>query len=186
MWSCRISAWIRFTATGSHGRAHQPLSAGIVPAMHRSLQLPEIFSCISLASIAAEAALAQWSLVRATYRVKDTLASLGMQAGNIVMNLGMAGFVYAGLTAAHGHRLFDLPASSRLGLGRALRARRLHLLLVPSHQPRMPLLVGGARQSSFLAGIQSLDRRSGNPGPASSSAPGPRGSRSPSSDSRRR
>jgi sterol desaturase/sphingolipid hydroxylase (fatty acid hydroxylase superfamily) len=62
--------------------------------------------------IAVEAGLAQWSLVKARYRVSDTLASLAMQAGNIVMNLGMAGIVYAGLKAAYDHRLFDLSPSS--------------------------------------------------------------------------
>jgi sterol desaturase/sphingolipid hydroxylase (fatty acid hydroxylase superfamily) len=80
--------------------------------MHRRLNLPEILLLISLAMIAAEAAFAQWSLVKARYRVQDTLASLGMQAGNIVMNLGMAGIVFAGLTAAYQHRWFDLSASS--------------------------------------------------------------------------
>jgi sterol desaturase/sphingolipid hydroxylase (fatty acid hydroxylase superfamily) len=80
--------------------------------MHRGLNLPEIFLLISLGMIAVEAALAQWSLVRARYRVRDTLASLAMQAGNIVMNLGMAGVVYAGLTAAYDHRLFSLSPSS--------------------------------------------------------------------------
>jgi sterol desaturase/sphingolipid hydroxylase (fatty acid hydroxylase superfamily) len=80
--------------------------------MHRRLNLPEIFLLISLASIAVEAACAQWSLVKARYRVQDTLASLGMQAGNIVMNLGMAGVVFAGLSAAYEHRWLDLSPSS--------------------------------------------------------------------------
>ena len=79
--------------------------------MHRGLNLPEIFLLISLGMIAVEAALAQWTLVRARYRVRDTLASLGMQAGNIVMNLGMAGIVFAGLTAAYG-RLFTISPAS--------------------------------------------------------------------------
>jgi sterol desaturase/sphingolipid hydroxylase (fatty acid hydroxylase superfamily) len=80
--------------------------------MHRRLNLSEIFLLISLALIAIEAALAQGALVRAKYRLRDTLASLAMQAGNIVMNLGMAGIVFAGLTAAYQHRLFDLSPSS--------------------------------------------------------------------------
>ncbi len=80
--------------------------------MHRRMNLPEIFLLISLAMIAIEAAFAQWALVKARYRVQDTLASLGMQAGNIVMNLGMAGVVFAGLTAAYEHRWLDLSPSS--------------------------------------------------------------------------
>jgi sterol desaturase/sphingolipid hydroxylase (fatty acid hydroxylase superfamily) len=85
--------------------------------MPRSLQLPEILLLVSLASIAVEAALAQWSIVRATYLARDTLASLAMQGGNIAMNLGMAGLVYAGLSAAHGHRLFDIQVSSAWAWG---------------------------------------------------------------------
>jgi sterol desaturase/sphingolipid hydroxylase (fatty acid hydroxylase superfamily) len=80
--------------------------------MHRSLNLPEIFLLISLAMIAVEAAFAQWSIVKARYHVKDTAASLGMQVGNIVMNLGMAGVVFAGLTAAYDHRWLELSPSS--------------------------------------------------------------------------
>jgi sterol desaturase/sphingolipid hydroxylase (fatty acid hydroxylase superfamily) len=80
--------------------------------MHRSLNLPEIFLLISLAMIAVEAAFAQWSIVKARYHVKDTAASLGMQVGNIVMNLGMAGVVFAGLTVAYDHRWLELSPSS--------------------------------------------------------------------------
>jgi sterol desaturase/sphingolipid hydroxylase (fatty acid hydroxylase superfamily) len=80
--------------------------------VHRRLNLPEVFLLISLAMIAVEAASAQWSLVKARYRLRDTLASLAMQTGNIAMNLGMAGIVYAGLKAAYDHRWFDLSPSS--------------------------------------------------------------------------
>ena len=127
--------------------------------MHRSLNLPEIFLLISLAMIAIEAAFAQWSIVKARYHVKDTAASLGMQVGNIVMNLGMAGVVFAGLTAAYEHRLARPLAVLALGMGRIVRPRRFHVLLVSSHQPRVPLLVGRPRQSSLLAGVQFVDRR---------------------------
>jgi hypothetical protein len=63
--------------------------------------LPEIFLGISLAMIAIEGALGGISIVKARYRAGDTVASLGMQAGNIAMNLMMAGIVFAGLTAAY-------------------------------------------------------------------------------------
>ena len=60
--------------------------------------LPEIFLAISLGMIAIEAALSRIAAVNARYRASDAFASLGMQAGNILMNLAMAGIVFAGLT----------------------------------------------------------------------------------------
>ena len=74
--------------------------------------LPEIFLGISLALIAVEAALAGAAMIKARYRLKDTLASLGMQAGNIAMNLMMAGIVFAGLSAVYQVRLFSISPSS--------------------------------------------------------------------------
>jgi hypothetical protein len=74
-------------------------------------RLPEIFLGISLAMIAIEAAVS---------RVADTYASLGMQAGNIAMNLMMAGIVFAGLSSAYQHRLFTIsPGSPRANRGPA-------------------------------------------------------------------
>jgi sterol desaturase/sphingolipid hydroxylase (fatty acid hydroxylase superfamily) len=79
----------------------------------RAMQhLPEIFLGISLAMIALEAALSRSGLVRARYTSNDTWASLGMQAGNIVMNLAMAGFVFAGLSAVYKVRLFTVSPGS--------------------------------------------------------------------------
>jgi sterol desaturase/sphingolipid hydroxylase (fatty acid hydroxylase superfamily) len=80
--------------------------------MHQKLNLPDLFLAISLLLIGLEAALARWAVVRAKYRTKDTFASLGMQFGNILMNVGMAGVVYAGLTAVYKFRLFDISPSS--------------------------------------------------------------------------
>ena len=74
--------------------------------------LPEIFLGISLALIAVEAALAGAAMIKARYRLKDTLASLGMQAGNIAMNLMMAGIVFAGLSAVYQVRLFSISPGS--------------------------------------------------------------------------
>jgi len=113
-------------------------------------------SRISLGMIAIEAALAGIAAVKARYRAIDTFASLGMQVGNIAMNLMMAGVVFAGLSAAYQFRLFEI-RPAHLGVGGDFLSGRLHLLLVPSHQPRVPVLVGGARESSFLAEIQSVD-----------------------------
>ena len=69
-------------------------------AMNWKPHLPEIFLGISLGTIAAEAALGRIAAIKARYRASDTYASLGMQAGNIAMNLIMAGVVFAGLSAA--------------------------------------------------------------------------------------
>ena len=80
--------------------------------MHRGLNLQDLFLAISLGLIALEAALASGSLIKAKYRAKDTLASLSMQAGNIAMNLMMAGVVFAGLSAVYRVRLFDISPSS--------------------------------------------------------------------------
>src|SRR6202011_3938779 len=49
-------------------------------------------------------------------------------------------------------------AELTVGVGGDFFSGRLYLLLVPSHQPRMPFLVGGARQSPLIEGIQSFDR----------------------------
>jgi sterol desaturase/sphingolipid hydroxylase (fatty acid hydroxylase superfamily) len=74
--------------------------------------LPEIFLGISLALIAVEAAASCTAMIKARYRLNDTMASLGMQAGNIVMNLMMAGFVFAGLAAVYQVRLFSISPGS--------------------------------------------------------------------------
>ena len=62
--------------------------------------------------IAIEAALGSAAIVNARYRARDTCASLGMQAGNIAMNLMMAGIVFAGLSAAYKVRLFTISPAS--------------------------------------------------------------------------
>src|ERR1700722_5221863 len=72
---------------------HHPDRASTVRAQYLTIivmnwkpHLPEIFLGISLAMIAVEGALGGISIVKARYRAGDTLASLGMQAGNIAMN----------------------------------------------------------------------------------------------------
>jgi sterol desaturase/sphingolipid hydroxylase (fatty acid hydroxylase superfamily) len=80
--------------------------------MHRKVDLPDLFLAISLFMIAIEAALGSFSIIKARYRAGDTFASLGMQIGNIAMNLMMAGIVFAGLAAVYKVRLFTIPSSS--------------------------------------------------------------------------
>jgi sterol desaturase/sphingolipid hydroxylase (fatty acid hydroxylase superfamily) len=75
--------------------------------------LPAVFLALSLGLIAVEALLARFAVINAKYRVGDTLASLSMQFGNIVMNLLMAGIVFAGLSAVYKVRLLTIsPASA--------------------------------------------------------------------------
>jgi sterol desaturase/sphingolipid hydroxylase (fatty acid hydroxylase superfamily) len=73
---------------------------------------PEMFLAIALSMIGIEAALSAAQVVKARYRTSDTFASLGMQAGNIAMNLMMAGIVFAGLTAAYQVRWLTISPSS--------------------------------------------------------------------------
>ena len=103
--------------------------------MHRKLELPDLFLAVSLIMIAVEAALANLAIVEGRYAPKDTFASLECRSATSSMNLGMAGIVYrrthGGLRACGVRYLVGLA----LGVGGDIRARRFHLLLVPSHQP---------------------------------------------------
>jgi sterol desaturase/sphingolipid hydroxylase (fatty acid hydroxylase superfamily) len=80
--------------------------------MHHKWNLPEVFLAISVGLIALEATLGGLSVIRAKYRASDTFASLTMQIGNIVMNLMMAGIVFAGLTVVYKVRLFTISPTS--------------------------------------------------------------------------
>lgn len=59
-----------------------------------------------------EMALIRAHLVRGRYTLKDTLASLGMRAGNYATNILLAGAVLASFTFFHDRRLFDIPLGS--------------------------------------------------------------------------
>lgn len=61
------------------------------PIMHWKPNLPDVFLGISLGVTAVEAALSRFAIIKARYRAHDSFASMGMQIGNIAMNLGMAG-----------------------------------------------------------------------------------------------
>ena len=80
--------------------------------MNAAGHLSGIFMLLYAAAIAAEAALARVGWIRARYRARDTLASLAMSGGNVVMNLLMAGVVFAGLSLAWRVRLFSISPSS--------------------------------------------------------------------------
>lgn len=80
--------------------------------MHHQWHTPEVFLAISVGLIALEAVLAGFSVINATYQVRDSVASLTMYVGNIVMNLLMAGIVFAGLTAVYQVRVFTIPPTS--------------------------------------------------------------------------
>jgi sterol desaturase/sphingolipid hydroxylase (fatty acid hydroxylase superfamily) len=80
--------------------------------MNAGLQLPQIFLALYALAISAEWLLVRTGMLRGRYRARDTLASLAMSAGNIVMNLVMAGVVLAGLSLAWRVRLFSISPSS--------------------------------------------------------------------------
>jgi sterol desaturase/sphingolipid hydroxylase (fatty acid hydroxylase superfamily) len=88
------------------GRGSLPLGMSTAPS------LPTLFLAVYATAIAAEGTLARAGLVRARYRARDTFASLGMSLGNLLMNLMMAGIVYAGLSLAYRARLFSLAPTS--------------------------------------------------------------------------
>jgi len=79
--------------------------------MSSKVHLSDVFLLVSLGAIALEAALARFGLLRARYSLRDTFASLGMTLGNIVMNVALAGVVFAGLTLAYRVRLFSISPS---------------------------------------------------------------------------
>jgi sterol desaturase/sphingolipid hydroxylase (fatty acid hydroxylase superfamily) len=70
--------------------------------------LQDIFLLSRLAAVALEATLGRLGLIRARYRLKDTLASIAMRFGNVASNVLMAGVVFAGYTAAYDVRLFTI------------------------------------------------------------------------------
>lgn len=59
-----------------------------------------------------EMALIRAHLVRGRYTLKDTLASIGMRAGNYASNIALAGVTVAAFSFFHAHRLFEIPAAS--------------------------------------------------------------------------
>ena len=81
-------------------------------AVNWKAYLPDIFLGISLVMIGVEAAFSRIAKSKVHYRASDTFASLGMQAGNIAMNLMMAAVVFAGLSWAYRFRLFTISPSS--------------------------------------------------------------------------
>lgn len=59
-----------------------------------------------------EMLLIRFHLVRGQYEWRDTLASIGMRAGNYASNLLLAGVVVAVFAFLYEHRLFDIPSHS--------------------------------------------------------------------------
>jgi sterol desaturase/sphingolipid hydroxylase (fatty acid hydroxylase superfamily) len=74
--------------------------------------LQDIFLLSRLAAVAVEATLGRLGLVRARYRLKDTLASIAMRFGNVGSNLLLAGLVFGGYAAAYELRVFTVSPSS--------------------------------------------------------------------------
>jgi sterol desaturase/sphingolipid hydroxylase (fatty acid hydroxylase superfamily) len=79
------------------------------------------FEALSLATVLVlarfglmllEMALIRARLIRGRYTLKDTLASIGMRAGNYATNILFAGAVVAAFAFFYEHRLFDIPFDS--------------------------------------------------------------------------
>jgi sterol desaturase/sphingolipid hydroxylase (fatty acid hydroxylase superfamily) len=74
--------------------------------------LQDIFVLIRLSAVGLEATLGGLGLIRARYRLKDTLASIAMRFGNVGSNMLLGAMVLAGYTAAYDVRLWTVPASA--------------------------------------------------------------------------
>ena len=82
--------------------------------MHHSFTFADFVLATNLVAITLEATLARLGFIRARYQLRDTAASLTMFAGNIAMNLLMAGVIYGTLAAAGRHALLQISPRSAL------------------------------------------------------------------------
>jgi len=74
--------------------------------------LLQAFLFARIAAVALEASLGGLGLIRARYRLWDTLASFAMRAGNVAVNLLMNGVMFGGLVAASHWKLASIPSSA--------------------------------------------------------------------------
>jgi len=72
----------------------------------------DTLTLLSAALLAVEATLAGFAVIKARYRAVDTAASISIYAGNVAINLAMAGVVFGGLTAVYRMRLFTISPDS--------------------------------------------------------------------------
>jgi sterol desaturase/sphingolipid hydroxylase (fatty acid hydroxylase superfamily) len=70
------------------------------------------FLIARIAAVAIEASLGGLGVIRARYRLWDTLASFAMRAGNVAVNIAMNGLMFGGLVAASHWKLVAIPASA--------------------------------------------------------------------------
>jgi sterol desaturase/sphingolipid hydroxylase (fatty acid hydroxylase superfamily) len=78
------------------------------------LSLVTVFLLMRLGAILLEIVLGAAGLVRAHYEWRDTLASLSMRAGNVVVNLAMTGIMVGGLALAYRYRVATMEPTSVL------------------------------------------------------------------------
>jgi sterol desaturase/sphingolipid hydroxylase (fatty acid hydroxylase superfamily) len=64
-----------------------------------------------LTAIVLEAVLGARGIITAHYEWKDTLASLSMRVGNLLVNLAMTGIMFGGLQWAYAHRVLQFEPS---------------------------------------------------------------------------
>lgn len=78
----------------------------------KALTIAQMLVLARFALMFLEMALIRAHLVRGRYTVKDTLASVGMRAGNYATNVALAGATVAVFAFIYQFRLFDIPMSS--------------------------------------------------------------------------
>ncbi|MEI6457412.1 MAG: sterol desaturase family protein [Pseudomonadota bacterium] len=61
-----------------------------------------------LSAIGLEAWLGAYGVIRAHYTWRDTWASLAMRAGNVAVNIALAGLMFGGLQFAYAHRFLTM------------------------------------------------------------------------------
>ena len=88
----------------------RPAEAAVT--MHWKPHLADIFLATYVVAIALEALLGRLGLIRSRYVARDTAANFAMTIGNIVMNVLMAGTVFAGLSWAFRTHWLDISTSS--------------------------------------------------------------------------
>jgi len=74
--------------------------------------LLQAFLIARIAAVALEASLGAAGVIRARYRLWDTLASFAMRVGNVMVNIAMNGLMFAGLVAASHWKLAVIPTSA--------------------------------------------------------------------------
>jgi sterol desaturase/sphingolipid hydroxylase (fatty acid hydroxylase superfamily) len=80
--------------------------------MPKAFNATQVLLLARISLMVLEIVLVRFAFVRGRYTLKDTLASLGMRAGNYASNIALAGVVVAVFAAIYQYRLFDISMRS--------------------------------------------------------------------------